>query len=68
MALTTLGHAIKKTYLLKIKRGLIIHVKHAGENSGPFDQETQPQSYLVVSVFYSAGRSNLIIDFYIPFK
>ena len=66
--LSTLAHIVKKTSLLKDKQSPIKHVKHAGANPGPIDQESQPQSYLMVSVLYSVGPSNLIFNVYIPFE
>ena len=57
VVLSTLGHVF-------FQLGLIIHVKHAGANSGQIDQETQPQSKLMVSMLYSAGRSSLTFNLY----
>ena len=68
VVLSALGHVIKKKVLLKVKQGLIIHVKHTGAHSGQVDQETQPQPYLMIFVLYSAGRCNLLLNFYIPFE
>ena len=68
VVLSTLGHVMKKKFLLKVKQGLIIHVKHAGAHSDPVDQETQTQSYLMIFVLYSAGRCNLLLNLNIPFE
>ena len=67
-ALSTLGHVIKTKSLLKVKQGLIIHVKYAGTHAAPFDQETQPQSYLMVFALDSAGLCHFIFNFNIPFE